>query len=299
MQKLTKAVSVAVMLLVALSVNVFAGGGTEGGAEPKGEINLTYMNWEEGVAWTHFVAAVLEDEYGYEVNLTAADVGIAYSSLFSGDQDFLMEAWLPGLHSTYVEGQDYEEVAKIYDDGVTGLIVPRYMYDDGVTKVSDLAKPEVVEKLDGKITGIDAGAGMMMQVADVMFPEYGLEEAGLELVPSSSPAMLAEMQSRIAAGEYVVGMGWQPHSMFGRMDIVILEQDGAEVFPIDDIFILGRPGATETFPEVAEFMSKVYWTNDTIGSLMVYISDSSLDTLEAAREWKNENTEIWSSWVSN
>ncbi|MDA3948664.1 MAG: glycine/betaine ABC transporter, partial [Spirochaeta sp.] len=80
-----------------------ADGAAEEQAEEKGEVSLVYVNWEEGVAWSHFFATVLEDELGYEVNLTAADVGPAFASVAGGDQDFFMEAWLPGLHSTYVE----------------------------------------------------------------------------------------------------------------------------------------------------------------------------------------------------
>jgi len=29
----------------------------------------------------------------------------------------------------------------------------------------------------------------------------------------------------------------------------------------------------------------------------VHLQESNLDTLEAARQWKDENTEIWSDWV--
>jgi glycine betaine/proline transport system substrate-binding protein len=298
MQNLRRIIT-ALVVLVFLAPAVFAAGQGEAGAESAGEVNLTYVNWEEGVAWTHFLATILEDEMGYEVNLTAADVGPAFASIAAGDQDFFMEAWLPGLHATYVDGVDLVEVSKIYDDGVTGLIVPTYMAEDGVTALSDLRDPEVMERLNGQITGIDAGAGMMITTQDNLIPSYGLDEMGYELVPSSSPAMLAAMEAAIANEEYIVGMGWQPHSMFGRMDLTILEQDEEVVFPVDDIFIMGRPGVLEDLPEVSAFFDNVYWTNETIGPLMVHIADSNLDTLEAAREWKNENTDVWSDWLPN
>ncbi|MFP4153265.1 MAG: glycine betaine ABC transporter substrate-binding protein [Alkalispirochaeta sp.] len=289
----------AIALVLLVGGLAFAEGQQEADGESKGEVKLTYVNWEEGVAWTHMLATILEDEMGYEVSLTAADVGPAFASVDAGDQDFFMEAWLPGLHTTYTEGTDLVEVSKIYEDGVTGLIVPEYMAEDGVTTLSDLTDPDVVEKLDGQITGIDSGAGMMIKTEEELIPAYGLEEAGLELVPSSGPAMMAAMESAIEDEEYIVGMGWQPHSMFGRMDLVILEQDGEEVFPIDDIYIMGRPGVEEDLPEVVEFFENVTWTNETIGPLMVHIADSNLDTLEAAREWKDENPDIWSDWVPN
>ena len=263
------------------------------------EVNLTYVNWEEGVAWTHFFQTVLEDEMGYDVTITAADVGPAFASVAAGDQDFFMEAWLPGLHEPYYNEDDFVDVSTIYEDGVVGLIVPQYMADAGVTTLSDLADPEVAEQLDYQITGIDAGAGMMIATQDEVMPQYGLDEMGYELVASSSPAMLAAVESAIADEEFIVGMGWQPHSMFGRYPLVILEQDEEQIWPVDDIKILGRNGVEEDLPEVVEFFENVMWTNDTIGELMVYIADSNLDTLEAAREWKNANPDVWEDWLPN
>lgn len=266
-------------------------------AEEKKSVKMTYVNWEEGVAWTHFLATVLEDEMGYDVTLTAADVGPAYSSVAGGDQDYFMEAWLPNLHQTYLEQGDFVEVSTIYENAVVGLIVPKFMAEEGVTGISDLGDPEVAEKLDYKITGIDAGAGMMIKTQDELIPGYGLDEAGIELVPSSSPAMLAAMESSIKNNEYIVGMGWQPHTMFGRMDLVILEQDGPQIWDNDNVYILGRPGVTEDLPVVSEFFDNVMWTNETIGPLMVHLADSNLSTLEAAREWKDQNPEVWKDWV--
>ena len=143
-----------VLIALVLASAVFAAGSTE----TSKEVKLVYVNWEEGVAWTHFFQAVLEDEMGYNVTITAADVGPAFASVSAGDQDFFMEAWLPGLHATYYDKGTFEDVATIYKGGVTGLIVPQYMADDGVTKLSDLRDPAVAEKLDYKITGIDAAS---------------------------------------------------------------------------------------------------------------------------------------------
>lgn len=281
------------VVLVVLVFAVFAGCREE----EKGTVSLTYVNWEEGVAWTHLFATILEDEMDYEVELTQAEVGPAYTSVAAGDQDFFMEAWLPNLHANYVEGEDYVEVSMIYENAVLGLIVPEYMAEDGVTQLSDLARPEVVEKLNGQIIGIDPSAGMMIKTEEELIPKYGLDEAGIELVPSSDTRMMAALKSAIENEEYIVGMGWQPHSMFGRFDLVILEQDGPRIWEKNNVYILGRPGVGEDFPKVAEFFDNAIFTNDTIGPLMVHIADSELDTLEAAREWKNENMEVWVDWI--
>jgi glycine betaine/proline transport system substrate-binding protein len=285
-----------VLVLLIVSGAAFAGGAAE-----EQTANLTYVNWEEGVAWTHLAAAILEDEMGYEVNLTAADVGPAYAAVAAGDQDAFMEAWLPGLHATYMEqyGDSVIQIGVIYEDAVSGLVVPQYMADDGVTTLSDLTDPEVVERLGGQIIGIDAGAGLMITTEEQAMPAYGLREAGLELIASSGPAMMAELDAAYQEEEYIVVLGWQPHSKFGYYDLVVLEQDQEQIWDIDDIYLIGRQDLRDDKPELAAFLENMRFTTEEIGDLMVHIAESNLSTLEAAREWKNANPGIWEGWIPN
>ncbi len=272
-----------------------------GTAEDADVANLTYVNWEEGVAWTHLAAAILEDELGYQVNLTAADVGPAYAAVAAGDQDAFMEAWLPGLHATYMDqyGDDVISLGIIYYDAVSGLVVPQYMADDGVTTLSDLRDPEVFDRLDGQITGIDAGAGLMITTEEEAMPAYGLDDKGYELVASSGPAMMAELDAAYQNEEYIVVLGWQPHSMFGYYDLVILEQDEEEIWGFDDVHLIGRADLRDDKPELAEFLGNMEVNTEEIGDLMVHIRESNLDTLEAAREWMNANRGVWEGWLPN
>ncbi len=272
-----------------------------GTAEDADVANLTYVNWEEGVAWTHLAAAILEDELGYQVNLTAADVGPAYAAVAAGDQDAFMEAWLPGLHATYMDqyGDDVISLGIIYYDAVSGLVVPQYMADDGVTTLSDLRDPEVFDRLDGQITGIDAGAGLMITTEEEAMPAYGLVDKGYELIASSGPAMMAELDAAYQNEEYIVVLGWQPHSMFGYYDLVILEQDEEEIWGFDDVHLIGRADLRDDKPELAEFLGNMEVNTEEIGDLMVHIRESNLDTLEAAREWMNANRGVWEGWLPN
>ncbi len=263
--------------------------------------NLAYVNWEEGVAWTHLAAAILEDELGYQVNLTAADVGPAYAAVAAGDQDAFMEAWLPGLHATYMDqyGDDVIDIGIIYYDAVSGLVIPEYMADDGVTALSDLRDPEVFDQLNGQITGIDAGAGLMITTEEQAMPAYGLDEMGYELVASSGPAMMAELDAAYQNEEYIVVLGWQPHSMFGYYDLVILEQDEEEIWGFDNVHLIGRADLREDKPELAQFLANMEVNTEEIGDLMVHIRESNLGTLEAAREWMNANRGVWEAWLPN
>ncbi|MFW5693558.1 MAG: glycine betaine ABC transporter substrate-binding protein [Alkalispirochaeta sp.] len=291
---------IGMIALAFLSPMVFANGqGENGSGEADKTARLTYVNWEEGVAYTHLAQAILEDEMGFEVEIVAADVGPAYQAVATGDMDAFMEAWLPGLHASYMDelGDSLVDLGVIYEDAVSGLVVPQYMVDAGIETVSDLRSDEAYEELDGEITGIDAGAGIMITTEEEAMPAYGLTDKGYELVPSSGPAMLADLESAYENEEWIVVTGWQPHSMFGYFDLEILEQDEEEIWGVDDIHILGRTGIEEEKPELAEFLGNMSMNTSEMGDLMVHIAESDLDTLEAAREWKDDNSDIWSDWV--
>lgn len=261
--------------------------------------NLVYVNWEEGVAYTHLAAAVLEDKMGYQVTLTAADVAPGYTSIAQGDQDAFMETWLPVLHKSYVEkyGDDIIDLGHVFEGTQSGLVIPRYMADAGIKTISDLTKPEAVERLDGQITGIDAGAGVMKTTEEDVMPKYGLDKAGYKLLASSGPAMTAALKDAVKDKRWIVVTGWKPHSMFGYWDLVFLEQDKEKVWGVGNIHIKGRKGLREDKPELAQFLQNMQLTNEELGSLMVAIKESNKDTLEAARDWMKENETVVADWI--
>lgn len=286
----------ALLALTAISVAL---SGCDKDKEIAKTAELVYVNWEEGVAYTHLAAAVLEDKMGYEVNLTAADVAPGYTAIAQGDKDAFMETWLPVLHKSYVEkyGDDIIDLGHVFEGTQSGLVVPMYMYEAGIKTISDLKKPEAMKKLDKKITGIDAGAGVMKTTEEEVMPAYGLTDAGYELIASSGPAMTAALKDAVEHNEWIVVTGWKPHSMFGYWDLTFLEQDQKKVWGEGNIHIKGRKDLREDKPELAKFLTNMQMTNAELGSLMVAIKESKKDTLEAARDWMNENEDVVSDWI--
>ena len=261
--------------------------------------DLVYANWEEGIAYTHLAQAVLEDKMGYKVTITAADVAPAYAAVAQGDKDAFMETWLPVLHKDYMERykNDVIDLGHVFEGTESGLVVPRYMVEAGVRTISDLLKDEAKKKLRQTITGIDAGAGVMVTTENEVMPAYGLTAAGYTLLPSSGPAMMAALKQAMAKKEWIVVTGWKPHSMFGYWDLAFLEQDKDKVWGVGNIHIMGRKTLREDKPELAKFLEKMQLTNSELGSLMVAINESKKDTLDAARDWMNENETVVARWL--
>jgi glycine betaine/proline transport system substrate-binding protein len=286
---------IGIVVMVAVgSLLLGCGGGAGTGEEPPAEpktADLAYVNWAEGIAYTHLAKVILEDKLGYEVTITAADVGPAYTSVAQGDKDAFMETWLPVLHKDYVEQYKDKvvDLGHVYEGTQSGWVVPTYVTID---KISELS--EHVDKLNGKITGIDAGAGVMKTSEDVL-EMYGLDS--FELVSSSGPAMTAALSKAYDEEEWIVVTGWRPHWMFGRWDLKFLEQDEDKVvWKEGNIHIMGRLGLEEDKPELAQFLRNYYFTDAQLSDLMLKMNETE-DLEAAARTWMNENPAVIAAFL--
>lgn len=293
MKRIAKILAFALVLLF-LGTAVFA----EGQGEKK-VANLVYVNWAEGVAYTHLAKNILESEMGYECNITAADVAPAYASIAQGDQDAFMETWLPVLHKSYVEkyGDDIVDLGHVFEGTQSGWVIPQYMADDGVTGISDLRNEEVAEKLDYQITGIDAGAGVMRTSEENVMPAYGLVDFGYELIASSGPAMTAALKDAIDNNEYIVVTGWKPHWKFARWDLTFLEQDEEVIWQSGNIHIKGRLNIEEDKPELAQFLKNMSFTTNELADLMLKVNESDADPIESTKTWMENNKDVWQDWI--
>ncbi|MDZ7721893.1 MAG: glycine betaine ABC transporter substrate-binding protein [candidate division KSB1 bacterium] len=290
MNRLLRSTLLAALLVVFVIGGLMINGCTQQAAGEK-TANLVYVNWAEGVAYTNLAKVVLEDKMGYEVNITAADVGPAYTSVAQGDQDAFMETWLPVLHADYVEQYKDQivDLGHVYEGTQSGLVVPSYVTIDKISEMNDH-----VDKFDGKITGIDAGAGVM-KTTEKLIDEYGLD---FELVSSSGPAMTAALQEAIADEEWIVVTGWKPHWKFGRWDLKFLEQDEDKMmWKSGNIHIKGRLNIESDKPELAQFLRNMFFTDAQLADLMLQVKESDATEEEVARKWMAENEDLISSWI--
>lgn len=252
-------------------------------------VKIAYPNWAEGIAMTHLAKVVLEEEMGYNVELTQADPGVIFAAVAQGDQDVFLDAWLPNTHSDYWNqyGDVLENYGTTFGNGATGLAVPSYMGVDSIDELNSMA-----DELDGKITGIGTGAGITKNT-NIAIDEYGLD---LEQVNSSGPAMTAALSNAIKAGEPIVVTGWKPHWMFGRFEIKMLN-DPKGVYPIDGIRKVGRPGLRLDMPGVADFLLNFSMTEDQLLSLMLEIDASDMDPGAVASSWVRNHRPLVNSWL--
>lgn len=267
--------------------------GCSGSNQPadKGTVKIGYVNWAECIAVSNLWQVILEEQ-GYEVELTQLDVAPLFVGLNKGDIDVFMDAWLPLTHEAYWNqykdnledyGIWYKEPAKI------GLVVPKYVTIDSIEQIKD-----ETAKFNGKIIGIDPGAGIM-KAADRANTAYGL---GVEVVQGSEPAMMAAMEKAYGKQEWIAITGWSPHWMFAKYDLKYLDDPKKEFGEAEEIHILANKEFSTKQPEVVAMLKKFQMSDAQIGSLEGLINEG-MEPLEAAEKWAADNKEVVDSWIKS
>lgn len=295
-RKRTAALSAAGMS-AALLLTACGGGGEqdltgpgegEGGGDAQ-EINIALIAWEEAIATTAMWQVILEEK-GYDVTVTDVDVAPMYQGAANGDVDLFLDTWLPVTHADYWEdyGDDLEDLGTWYDNAKLTITVPAYMED--VNSIADLA--DHADELEGRIVGIESGAGLTRVTKEEAMPGYGLD-GDFELVESSTAAMLAELDSAIAEEEPIVVTLWRPHPAYAKHDLKDLEDPEGLMGEAEEIHAVGRTGFTEDFPELAEWLQTWEMTDEELASLEVLALEEHKDDPQAgARAWLADNPEF-------
>lgn len=259
-------------------------------AADKPTLKIGYVNgWDDSVAATHVAGEILQSKLGYDVKLQPVEPAIMWQGVARGDLDVTLSAWLPATHGEYFDKLKNKVVVlgTNYQGARIGLIVPDYVE---ARSIADLDQHS--EAFDGKITGIDAGAGVMRRTEEAI-EQYDLD---IKLMPSSGPAMATALARAEKAKEPIVVTGWIPHWMFAKWKLRFLE-DPKKAFGDDEhIDTVANPALASKAPEAEAFLRKFNWKAEEVGEVMLAIRDGVKPEV-AAREWIKSNPERVEGWL--
>src|ERR687890_1750072 len=197
-------------LVVALLVVAGCGGGGASSSSSGGTLTLGNIGWQENVAVANLTKVILEEDLDYdEVELKTLDVGLLFEGVAGGDLDAFQDVWIPNHTQLLSEVEDDVEHLEPWYEGQTtfGLAVPSYM--EGVNSIADLNQSGAE-----RIIGIEPGAIISTKIDEHVIPEYNLT---LEHEPSSTAAMLAEVEGLYKDKEPFVFPPWCPNPMCGEV----------------------------------------------------------------------------------
>src|SRR5215216_3299220 len=193
-------------LVVALLVVAGCGGGGASSSSSGGTLTLGNIGWQENVAVANLTKTILEEDFDYqEVELKTLDVGLLFEGVAGGDLDAFQDVWIPNHEQLLSEvDNDVEHLEPWYEGSTSfGLAVPSYM--KGVDSIADLNQSGAE-----RIIGIKPNAVISTKIEQNVIPEYNLN---LEYEPSSTAAMLAEVEQLYNDKEEFAFPPWCPHPM--------------------------------------------------------------------------------------
>lgn len=236
-------------------------------------IRIGWTAWSDAEAVTNIVKLILEQRLAQKVELVMTDVALQYAGLERGQIDLMLMAWLPGTHQSYYEKVkgSVENLGALYTDAKLGWAVPADIPVATLKTIDDLKKPEVMEKLGGKIQGIDAGAGLM-KLSEAAIKTYGLD---YKLLTASDAAMVSALDRAIQRKQWIVVTTWSPHWMFSQYKLRYLEDPKQALGGAESIHALARKGFSADFPAAAAFIRNLKISLADLEGVMLKARDSN------------------------
>jgi glycine betaine/proline transport system substrate-binding protein len=286
-------IGVVVLALVAGGMGIFGGTSGEATAVSGGKdvgqgkkISIGYVPWDDGVASTFLWKEILE-ERGYQVDAKQFDAGPLYTSLASGNADFMTGAWLPTTHEQYWKkyGDQLDDLGAWYDKTSLELSVPSYMKD--INSLADLKGK--ASEFGGNITGIESSAGETALLKSKVLKAYGLDKE-YKVVDSSTPAMLAELKRAYAQKAPVVVTLWSPHWAYNDYDLKKLKDPKGAWGSGDGIHTVARKGFADDNPAVGQWLKNFKLDEKQLTGLEAEINKAGKGKQQdAVRTWLKQH----------
>lgn len=288
----TAAALIAITLGVGWSGNVLADSD-----KSSATIKIGWTAWADAEFVTKLAQQLIETRTDHAVKLQMAAIGIQYQGVANGDLDAMMMAWLPDSQADYWQRfkDEVDDLGIIYDGARLGWVVPDYISRDQLASISDLKKSEVREKLDGRIQGIDPGAGIM-QLSEKTLDAYDLRD-DYRLTSASGAAMTAALKRAQDDRQWIVVTGWTPHWMMGRWNLRFLDDPERTLGEPQHVNVLARKGFAQDYPQVAVMLKNMYIPLDELQKAMYDAQDSS--TQAAVERYIANHAERVDGWFSD
>jgi glycine betaine/proline transport system substrate-binding protein len=267
-------------------------------AEPEAchTVRMADVGWSDNTAQNGLFKTVLKG-LGYTTEDQILALPVIIESLKNKDLDLFLDNWMPS-NAANVQPYLDEKSIDMLDANLSGAgygpVVPKYVADAGVKDVKDLAAN--ADKFEKKFYGIEPGNdGNKIVQAKMDDPANGLQ--GWELVESSEQGMLAQAEKSMKKQEWIAFLGWTPHPVMGKMELVYLSGFENDGFGDAQIKTLTRAGYSAECGNVGKFLSNLKFELAMESAIMEKIGNGE-DGEKAAAEWLKANPGVLDAWLA-
>lgn len=227
-------------------------------------------------------------DMGFDVKRVYAPHVENFNSLKLGEIDMLNSAWLPSSHGVYLA--DVEAVIPLIQLGLHYKPyalwgVPDYIPEKDVSKISDLLKPEVKERMIKDIQGINPGAGIT-RFSIKMMDAYGLKSAGYRFHTGSEDDSFGAFERAVESEQWVVVPLWKPQFLHSKHDIRELVEPKGLLGGVDEAVLLLREDRKNNFTKKQlKQLDEIRFSNEIIANLDYQVSKQGESLDEVTRKW--------------
>ena len=176
--------------------------------------------------------------------------------------------------------------------------------------VKDLLKyphvfPDDEDPTRGRLYGGTPGY-MADEILHKKYLLYGLDESFNYARLGSEAAIFAGLTSAYNLGDPWVGYLYEPTSVTGKLDLVLLEDEpynpedfaeGACAYPAQELRILHSRGFPEKAPELVEFFQNYRTGSKVISEALAYLDDNDASYEETAIWFLKQNDQLIDQWL--
>jgi len=234
------------LLLILLAVMLCVGIAPVGCAPtPTSVIKIGDLNWGSAHFQAETAKIIIEEGYGYPVELVPGKTIALWQALLMGEVDVTMEIWLPNQQEVWDKGMatgDAIDLGICNNDNWQSLfVVPTYVIKGdskrgiepmapNLKSVFDLDQPEYKElfkdpenpgkgRIPTCLPGWECEKINMAQLA-----AYGLDDDYNLINPGSEASLYAGLAGAYEKGEPYITYLWGPTTISGKLDLTLLEE---------------------------------------------------------------------------
>ncbi len=267
-------------------------------AEDAPTIRFGVPTWA-GVTVQSQVAADLLEAMGYRTQQVSASPAFALNGLKTDDLDVYLGGWMPtekDMIDPLVKKKEVVVLGTNISGALMGLAVPKYVWDAGVHTEADLNK--FADRFDHKIYGIEEGTGFNTAIKQAI-KENRDNLGDWKLIPSSTSAMLAQVQRSIRHDDWIVFLGWEPHSMNILWDIKYLKAVGKPKIAEtrSDVLTVVNPKLVDDHPAVTRFLKQFQVPKRTMSGWILEFANKKRAPTDVASSWIGSHLDLVGKWL--
>lgn len=286
-----------------------------------GEVSITEMDWASAVVVTAVSTFLMEQGYGCDVTKVPSASNPALASVSeTGEPNILTEIWTNGApaYPKLIAAGKIEPLTDVLSDGgVEGWWIPNYLLEahpELATLEGIKANPELV---GNRFNNCPEGWTCKV-VSTNMAIAAGFADVGIvDFVHGSGETLAASIASAYDSKEPWFGYYWAPTSVLGKypmtmVDIGPYDADGhacnsnadcatpiVGAFPKSIVTTVVSNDFAASHPEITELMRNVSFTNEQMGGILSWQEENNASPEEAAVYFLSNNSDVWSTWLSD